>query len=61
LVIAEREYVVVNDHVHPNGIGLSPDRSRLYLSDTFGKRLIVFAVADGELPVALAEPERVRI
>jgi sugar lactone lactonase YvrE len=54
-VTAEREYAVVHDDVFPNGIGLSPDRSRLYLSDTYGKRLIVFAVSDGELPVPLTE------
>jgi sugar lactone lactonase YvrE len=34
---------------------LSPDRSRIYVSDTLRKRLIVFALADGRLPVALGE------
>jgi sugar lactone lactonase YvrE len=31
---------VLHDDVHPNGIGLSPDGSRLYVADTFRRRLI---------------------
>jgi sugar lactone lactonase YvrE len=47
-VSAEREHVVVHDDVHPNGIGVSPDGSRLYVADTFGRRLLVFRLADRE-------------
>jgi sugar lactone lactonase YvrE len=51
-VTAEREHVVLHDEVHPNGIGLSPDGSRLYVADTFGRRLIVFDVAGDAPPEA---------
>jgi sugar lactone lactonase YvrE len=45
-VTGEREHVVVHDDLHPNGIGVSPDGSLLYVSDTFGRRLLVFALTD---------------
>jgi gluconolactonase len=46
-VTAQREHIVLHDDVHPNGIGLSPDGSCVYVADTFGRRLIVFDVVDG--------------
>jgi sugar lactone lactonase YvrE len=49
-VTAEREHVVLHDELHPNGIGLSPEGSRLYVADTFGRRLIVFAIAGSAPP-----------
>jgi sugar lactone lactonase YvrE len=55
LVTGEHEHVVLHDDVHPNGIGLSPDRSRIYLSDTFGERLLVFSRHAGETPAPIGE------
>jgi sugar lactone lactonase YvrE len=54
-VSAARECAVIHDDIHPNGMGFSPDRSRLYVSDTYGRRLIVFAVRDDELPIVDTE------
>jgi sugar lactone lactonase YvrE len=54
-VTAEHEHTVIHNDVHPNGVGLSPDRSHMYVSDTFGRRLIVFAVSDHELPVPVTD------
>jgi gluconolactonase len=54
-VTAEREHVVLHDDVHPNGIGLSPDRARMYLADTFGRRLIVFELTGERPPTPVAE------
>ena len=36
-----------------NGIGFSPDATRLYVSETFGRRVLVYPVQDG----GLGEPE----
>jgi sugar lactone lactonase YvrE len=54
MVTAERRHVVVHDELHPNGIGVAPDGERLYVSDTFGRRLIVLSLRGGsDLPVTL--------
>jgi D-xylonolactonase len=55
LVTAAREHVVVHDDLHPNGIGLSPDASRLFVADTFRRRLIVFDVGREQLPAPVGE------
>jgi sugar lactone lactonase YvrE len=54
-VTAPREHAVVCEDVHPNGIGIAPDGARLYLSDTFGRRLLVLALRGDALPVPLGE------
>jgi D-xylonolactonase len=50
LVSGERDYTVVHADVHPNGVTLSADGRRLYLADTFRRRLIVFEVTEGQTP-----------
>jgi sugar lactone lactonase YvrE len=40
-------HAVVHDDLQPNGLGLSPDGSRLFAADTFHRRVLVFDVADG--------------
>jgi sugar lactone lactonase YvrE len=45
-VTAPGEHAVLRDDVHPNGIGLSPDGARLYVADTFGRRVVVLDGAD---------------
>ncbi len=52
-VTGEHEYAVVHDDIHPNGAALSPDGSRLYAADTFRRRLLVFEVTPGDVPVWL--------
>jgi sugar lactone lactonase YvrE len=57
-VTAAREHVVLHDDLHPNGIGLSPDGSRLYVADTFRRRLITFDARPapmGEIPTDRVE------
>ena len=46
---------VLHDDLQPNGIGLSPDGSRLYASDTFHRRILVFDIARGGLPALASE------
>jgi sugar lactone lactonase YvrE len=57
-VTAAREHVVLHDDLHPNGIGLSPDGDRLYVADTFRRRLITFdarPAPTGEIPTDRVE------
>jgi len=41
---------VVQDDLQPNGIGVSPDGSRLYAADTFHRRILMFDIHRGALP-----------
>jgi sugar lactone lactonase YvrE len=46
---------VIHDDIQANGMGLSPDGSRLYAADTFHRRILVFELRGAALPTLAGE------
>ena len=60
-VTAPGEHAVLRDDVHPNGIGLSPDGARLYVADTFGRRLAVLGGPDISTAAVAGLPDGIAV
>jgi len=48
-VSGPHDYEVLHDDIHPNGIAFTPDGERLYVADTFRRRILVFSSAGDDL------------
>lgn len=54
-VTGPHEVTVLHDDIHPNGLAFSADGRRLFASDTFGGRIVVFDCPRNGMPVPVGE------